>query len=87
MIPLTYETFLIRGAVVPLLECVPNTHCAFSSGEDPIPVEGEDDIQFLPFLDFMGRAKLLSEPLEIGGKIKARCRDSGIMCGIFVRIY
>ena len=49
-------------------------------------MEGEDDIQFLPFLDFMGRAKLLSEPLEIGGKIKARCRDSGIMCEIFVRI-
>ena len=47
-------------------------------------MEGEGDIQFLPFLDFMGRAKLLSEPLEIGGKIKARCRDSGMKFTYYV---
>ena len=40
-------------------------------------MEVEDDIQFLPFLDFMGRPQLLSEPLEIGGKIKASCRNFG----------
>ena len=40
-------------------------------------MEVEGDIMFQPFLDFMGRTQLLSEPLEIGGKIRARCRISG----------
>ena len=42
-------------------------------------MEGEDDIEFLPYLDFFGRPELLVRPLEVGGKIRAQCRQSDLV--------
>ena len=58
------------------MSCLPTSHCEFSKDNPPIPVEGEDDIEFLPFLDFLGQPQLLVGPLEVGGKITAKCRQS-----------
>ena len=39
-------------------------------------MEGEDDIEFLPHLDFLGQPQLLVAPVEVGGKIRAKCRQA-----------
>ena len=61
------------------MSCLPTSHCEFSKDGPPIPVEGEDDIEFLPHLDYLGRPLLLVGPVEVGGKIRARCRQSGLV--------
>ena len=57
--------------------CRPTSHCDFSTDGPPIPVEGADDIEFRPYLDFLGQPQMMVAPLEVGGKIRARCRQSG----------
>ena len=59
------------------MSCVQNTHCDFSTGSDPIPVSVDDDVQFLPYLDFLGQPQLVPAPVEVGGKITAKCRSPG----------
>ena len=40
-------------------------------------MEVEGDILFLPYLDFLGSLQLVSAPVEVGGKIRAKCRITG----------
>ena len=61
------------------MTCLQTSHCEFSTEGPPIPVEagGEDDVEFLPHLDYLGQPQLVVAPVEVGGKIRARCRQSG----------
>ena len=59
------------------MTCLQTSHCAFSTKGPPIPVEGGDDVEFLPHSDFLGQPQLVVAPVEVGGKIRARCRQSG----------
>ena len=59
------------------MTCLQTSHCEFSKDGPPIPVEGEDDIEFLPHLDFLGQPQLVVAPVEIGGKIRAKCCQAG----------
>ena len=58
------------------MSCLPTSHCEFSKDGPPIPVEGEDDIEFLPHLDYLGQRQLVVGPVEVGGKIRAQCRQA-----------
>ena len=66
--------------------CLPTSHCDFSTDGPPIPVDGDDDIEFLPFLDFLGQPQLLVAPQEVGGKITAKCRQSDMVLDPGVRL-
>ena len=59
------------------MTCLQTSHCEFSKDYPPIPEEGEDDIEFQPHLDFLGQSQLMVGPVEVGGKVKANCRQSG----------
>ena len=59
------------------MSCLQTSHCEFSPEGPPIPVEGEDDLEFLPHLDYLGQPQLAVAPVEVGGKIRARCRQAG----------
>ena len=62
------------------MNCLQTSHCEFSTDGPPIPVEGkDDDIEFLPHLDFLGQPLLVVAPVEVGGKIRAKCRQSGLI--------
>ena len=67
------------------MSCLPTSHCDFSKDGPPIPVEREDDIEFLPHLDYLGQTQLVVAPLELGGKIRAKCRQSGLVLDQSVR--
>ena len=58
------------------MSCLPTSHCEFSKDGPPIPVEGEDDIEFLPHLNYLGQRQLVVGPVEVGGKIRAECRQA-----------
>ena len=59
------------------VSCIRTSHCDFSTAEAPIPTEGEDDVEFLPYLSHIGQPVLFPSPVEVGGKIRAECRQSG----------
>ena len=59
------------------MTCLQTSHCLFSTEGPPVPVEGEDEVEFLPHLDYLGQPQLVVAPVEVGGKIRARCRQSG----------
>ena len=40
-------------------------------------MEGEDDLEFLPHLNYLGQSQLTVGPVEVGGKVTANCRQSG----------
>ena len=40
-------------------------------------MEREDDIEFQPHLDFLGQPQMLVAPVELGGKLRAKCRQPG----------
>ena len=42
-------------------------------------MSGEEDIEFLPHLDYLGRPLLVVGPVEVGGKIRARCPQLGLV--------
>ena len=44
-------------------------------------MEGGDDVEFLPHSDFLGQPQLVVAPVEVGGKIRARCRQGGHLLG------
>ena len=66
--------------------CRPTSHCDFSTDGPPIPVEGVDDIEFRPYLDFLGQPQMMVAPVEVGGKITAQCRQSDLVLDPAVRL-
>ena len=63
------------------MTCLQTSHCLFSTEGPPVPVEGEDEVEFLPHLDYLGQPQLVVAPVEVGGKIRARCRQGGHLLG------
>ena len=66
-----------KQSLISQVTCLQTSHCEFSKDAPPIPVEGEDDLEFLPHLNYLGQSQLTVGPVEVGGKMKANCRKSG----------